>query len=79
MASNSSVPNVSQQAVLVKSDETFITDKNIIRGYDFNNGIEYDRMFESFKYIGFQATNLALAIEEVNKMVYKKFKCDHVI
>ncbi len=64
-----SVPDVSQQAVLVKSDEAFITDKNIIKGYDFNNGINYDKMFEMFKYTGFQATNLALAIEEVNKMV----------
>jgi deoxyhypusine synthase len=69
MTTSSSVPDISQQAVLVTSDTSFITDKNIIRGYDFNNGVDYDRMFECFKYTGFQATALANAIEEVNKMV----------
>ncbi|KAL0479023.1 hypothetical protein AKO1_007885 [Acrasis kona] len=69
MSGSNNPPEVSQQAVLVKSDDSIINKDNIIRGYDFNNGIDYDKLFESYKHIGFQASNLALAIEEVNKMI----------
>ena len=41
----------------------------VIKGYDFNSGIDYDRLFASFKTTGFQAANLGEAIEEVKKMV----------
>lgn len=40
-----------------------------VRGYDFNDGVDYVKIISSFKQTGFQATNLANAIEEINKMV----------
>lgn len=39
------------------------------RSYDFDNGVDFDKLFESYKTTGFQATNLGLAIDEVKKMV----------
>lgn len=39
-----------------------------VRGYDFNEGLDYDRLLGSFLSSGFQATNFGLAVEEVNKM-----------
>ena len=42
---------------------------NASRSYDFNNGIDYDKMFQHFTTMGFQGSNLASAIDEVNKMV----------
>lgn len=40
-----------------------------MKGYDFNEGIDFDRLLAAYKYVGFQSTNLGLAIEEINKMI----------
>lgn len=40
-----------------------------IKGYDLNKGLDYNKILESYKTIGFQATNLGNAINEVNRMV----------
>lgn len=42
-----------------------------VRGYDFNKGVDYDALFKMYKTMGFQATNLSLAIDEINRMVAK--------
>ena len=39
-----------------------------VKGYDFNSGIDYDKLFDSYLTTGAQATNLARAIEIINKM-----------
>ena len=41
----------------------------IVQGYDFNEGIDYNKLFMSMKYTGFQATNFGLAVDTVNNMV----------
>ena len=41
----------------------------IVRGPNFDDGVSYDDIFHSFLTTGFQATNLALAIEEVKRMI----------
>ena len=43
-----------------------------IEGYDFNEGIDYSRIIDSFSATGFQATNLAKSIEIINKMIEDK-------
>jgi len=43
-----------------------------IKGYDFNQGIDYPKIIESFKSTGFQASNFAEAIEITNKMIEEK-------
>jgi len=39
-----------------------------INGYDFNKGVNYDEIFKSFETTGFQATQLAKAIDLIKKM-----------
>lgn len=38
-------------------------------GYDFNQGVNYHELFESYKHSGFQATNFGLAVDEITKMM----------
>jgi deoxyhypusine synthase len=40
-----------------------------IRGYDLNEGINYDKIFQSYRTTGFQATNFSKAVDEINRMV----------
>jgi deoxyhypusine synthase len=49
-----------------------------VRGYDFNNGIDYEEMFKTYRHTGFQATNLGLAIEEVNRMIKWRLSDDPI-
>jgi len=44
-----------------------------ISGYDFNKGVDYEKLLDSFYTTGFQATNLAQAIEIIKEM--RKQKC----
>lgn len=43
-----------------------------IKGYDFNQGINYKKIIKNYSSIGFQASNLAKAIEIVNKMIQER-------
>jgi deoxyhypusine synthase len=73
MSKDEKAPEISQQAVLVKSenDTELLDDTMIVKGYEFNNGVDYDKLLSSFLYSGYQATNFGLAIKEINKMVNK--------
>nr|CAD7268425.1 unnamed protein product [Timema shepardi] len=42
---------------------------NIDTCYDWNRGVNYSKLLETFRYSGFQATNFGLAVEEINKML----------
>lgn len=37
-----------------------------VRGYDFNKGLDYEKVFAAYKTTGFQSTNLGEAIDIVN-------------
>ncbi|MFA5992466.1 MAG: deoxyhypusine synthase [Candidatus Pacearchaeota archaeon] len=39
-----------------------------IKGYDFNQGLDYEKLIDSYETTGFQATNLAKAIKIIKKM-----------
>src|SRR3989338_5096053 len=43
-----------------------------IKGYDFNEGIDYENLLNSFSSTGFQASNFAKAGEIINKMISEK-------
>lgn len=45
-----------------------------VRGYNFENQLDYDLLFKSFKTTGFQATSFALAVDEINRMIDCKLK-----
>jgi len=62
----SGVPAIAADAVLVQS-ETLTSPT--VEGYDFNKGINYDAILNSYARTGFQATNMAKAIEEIQKML----------
>lgn len=40
-----------------------------VKGYDFNTGLDYSKLFDSYRNMGIQSTNLHKAIELVNKML----------
>lgn len=42
---------------------------DVIRGYDFNKGVNYEEIFKSYATTGLQASNLARAIDVVNEMI----------
>jgi deoxyhypusine synthase len=47
-----------------------LLDTTQVRGMDWSaHGLDYDRLFTSLKTTGFQATNFALAVDEINKMI----------
>lgn len=61
-------PQMAKDAVLIKSEK--LPDVTpIVRGYEWNNGIDYNQLLGSYIHSGFQATNFGLAIDEINKMV----------
>lgn len=55
--------------ILKESEEVVGTS---IKGYDFNNGLDYSKLLDSFSSVGAQASNLAEAIKIVKKMKKEK-------
>ena len=72
--SSEGVPQSAVEAVLVKS-AGMPAGAATVRGYDFNNGVDYQELFRTFTQTGFQATSVGRAIEEINKMVSWLFYC----
>jgi deoxyhypusine synthase len=62
----SEIPAIAADAVLVKSEKLT---SDTVQGYDFNKGVDYKALLDSYTRTGFQATNLGRAIEEVEKML----------
>jgi len=62
------IPDIAVNAVLVTSEEMPESSEKVL-GYDFNLGIDYHKLLQSYKYSGFQATNFGLAVDEINKMI----------
>lgn len=61
-------PEVAVHSAL-KTSIDLSPDVNTVAGYDFNKGVDYHSILESYKRCGFQATNFGFAVEEINKMV----------
>ena len=51
------------------SDKKYIEGAVPVQGYDFNQGVDYDKIFEAFKTTGIQATSLGKSIDIINKMI----------
>lgn len=56
----------SRENVLFESEEPDGID---IKGYDFNNGVDYAKLLDSFASTGFQASHFAKAVEIIDKMI----------
>lgn len=61
-------PDIAKESVLKESIQ-MSKDTPIVQGYDFNKGINYNELLQSFSKCGFQATNFGKATEEINKML----------
>lgn len=45
-----------------------------VRGFNFEGSFSYEKLFDSFKTTGFQATSFANAVDEINRMIECKLK-----
>ncbi|XP_061567103.1 deoxyhypusine synthase [Cololabis saira] len=66
-------PSVAMEAVLKPSCEV-PQDMPKIRGYDFNQGVDHQALLKSYLTTGFQASSLAMAIQEINHMIEKRLE-----
>uniref|UniRef100_A0AAX7USE3 deoxyhypusine synthase n=1 Tax=Astatotilapia calliptera TaxID=8154 RepID=A0AAX7USE3_ASTCA len=66
-------PSVAMEAVLKPSCD-LPEDMPKIRGYDFNQGVDLHAVLKSYLTTGFQASSLALAIQEINTMIEKRLE-----
>ena len=57
---------ISKENVLRDSKEA---DGRSVRGYDFNKGLNYDEILNSYASTGFQATSFSKAVNIINKMI----------
>ena len=56
-----------KESVFMKS--TKLDDGDVVKGYDFNKGVDYHELFKSYKLIGFQANSMGIAIDIINNMI----------
>ena len=56
-----------KESVFMKS--TKLDDGDVVKGYDFNQGVDYHELFKSYKSIGFQANSMGIAIDIINNMI----------
>lgn len=66
---NTNNKNNPKEAILKQSEEP---EGITIKGYDFNNGVDWEKIIGSFSSTGFQATHLARAIEIIKEMRKEK-------
>ncbi|XP_071768443.1 deoxyhypusine synthase-like [Centroberyx gerrardi] len=59
---------------LYKKSVTIPDDVPKVRGYDFNNGVDHRALLQSYVNMGFQATNVGLAIQQINSMIEKRLE-----
>jgi len=62
------VPGLAKDAVLVQSVK-MPDDAVKVEGYDFNQGIDYQKLMQSYMSTGFQALHLGQAFNEINNML----------
>ncbi|XP_051995595.1 deoxyhypusine synthase-like [Xyrauchen texanus] len=66
-------PSVARDAVL-KESCSLPEDMTRIKGYDFNQGVNYKALLQSYLTTGFQASSFALAVMEINKMIERRLE-----
>ncbi|KAF2898016.1 hypothetical protein ILUMI_08157 [Ignelater luminosus] len=60
--------NKARNAAYIQSAPvSFLTQKVV--GYDWSQGVDYNKILETYLHTGFQATNFGLAVQELNKMI----------
>jgi len=62
-------PGAQAEGVVLIKSEDMPPGTPIVKGPDFNTSIDLDNLLKSYATMGFQATNVSLAIDEINKML----------
>ncbi|KAF5301240.1 hypothetical protein FQR65_LT00940 [Abscondita terminalis] len=62
------LPSSVTEAVFSKSTPVSFLNQEV-KGYDWNEGVNYNKLLETYLISGFQATNLGLAVNEINRMI----------
>ncbi|KAJ2455397.1 Deoxyhypusine synthase [Coemansia sp. RSA 2424] len=65
--SSAEIPAIASAAVLTVSSQVPEGSK-LIRGYDFDNGVDYNALLKSYATTGFQAASFGAAVEIINSM-----------
>jgi len=63
--------------VYVKSVDT-LKDGIAVKGYDMNQGLDYQKVFASYINTGFQATAIGQSIECINSMINYRLSDDPI-
>eukprot|EP00057_Strongylocentrotus_purpuratus_P012561 XP_011667035.1 PREDICTED: deoxyhypusine synthase [Strongylocentrotus purpuratus] len=66
--------NVSSGSVEDKITTLTSRDPIPVKGYDFSHSIDYNKIMESMRTIGFQASHFGAAVDEVKRMLAKKLE-----
>jgi len=61
--------DIARENVLRGSEEA---EGRIIEGYDFDSGVDYEKILESYGSMGLQASNFDKAVEIINEMISEK-------
>lgn len=73
MESNSESKIISPETVAEQVNQLLFKNKEltseVVKGYDFNKGVNYEEIFKSYANTGLQASHLAKAIDIVNEMI----------
>ncbi|GCB85191.1 hypothetical protein scyTo_0025806, partial [Scyliorhinus torazame] len=68
-----SIPSVALDAVLKPSG--IMPEGSLqIKGYDFNRGIDYQALMQSYLTTGYQASSFGQAVQQINVMIEKKLE-----
>ncbi|XP_064457441.1 probable deoxyhypusine synthase [Ornithodoros turicata] len=62
-------PTSASEAVFKKSGDLPVEERIVVEGYDFNGGINYEKILGSYIRTGFQATHFGRAVHEINSML----------
>lgn len=63
-----------RDAVFVPTGELPMENPQTVMGYDFDEGVDYDKLFDTMSRMGFQATNFGNGIKEIRKMIERKLR-----
>ena len=63
------VPEVSKVYGNTEEQINYMKSFPKVRGYDFNEGLNYDKLFDSYFNTGIQAHSMAKGIDIINKMI----------
>lgn len=75
---NKGLPASLVKNVYATKGDINLTDRVKVKGYDFNNGVNYDEIWKSLKGVGAQSTNLAHAIDIINEMATWRLSDDPI-